>query len=159
MPWFFNRHLIFFHKLEKGEDLIQVLITSTNFWVQIHNHPLGCMSKGMARELGNFIGEVLVYDAAIIAKGINKYMRIKVKLDVRNPLRRRKCTTYGHDKTTFTYFNTKSFHYFVSYVGGWARERAFVHCDLRQEFIKTIMAGIFCSELRQEGQNRYRVDG
>lgn len=104
MPWFFNKHLIGFHKLEKANDPIQVPIFATNFWVQIHNLPPGCMSEGMARQLGNFFGEFLDYDTSIFSKGVTKYMRIKVKIDVRNPLRRRKRIAYGHDKSTFVYF-------------------------------------------------------
>ncbi|KAH1064461.1 hypothetical protein J1N35_029448 [Gossypium stocksii] len=45
-------------KLDKNEDLVQVLLFNTKFWVQIHNLLSGCMSKGMARQLGNFIGEL-----------------------------------------------------------------------------------------------------
>lgn len=58
----------------------------------------------MARQLGNFIREFLDYDATIFSKGIKKYMHIKVKLDVKNPLRRRKHIVYGLDKMTFAYF-------------------------------------------------------
>ncbi|MBA0676459.1 hypothetical protein Goari_017935, partial [Gossypium aridum] len=51
IPWFFNRHLIIFHQLEKHEDSIQVPLVFSNFWVQIYNLPVGSMSKGMARQL------------------------------------------------------------------------------------------------------------
>lgn len=62
------------------------------------------MSEGMSKQLGNFIGEFLDYDATIISKRVKKFMRIKVKLNVRNPLQRRKRIAYGHDKMTFAYF-------------------------------------------------------
>lgn len=106
MPWFFNIHIIVFHKLEKGEDPIQVQIIFANFWVQVHELLLSCMSEGMARQLGNIIGEFLDYDTVIISKGIKKFMRIKVKLDVRNPLRRRKRIVYGVIKQLLFTFNT-----------------------------------------------------
>lgn len=82
MSWFFNRHLMVFHKLEEGEDPVLVPIIHTNFWVQIHDFPPDCMSEGMARQLGNFIGNFLDYDVEIISKGVRKLMRIKVHLDV-----------------------------------------------------------------------------
>lgn len=82
IPWFFNRHLILFHRLEKGEDPMMVTLFYTNFWVQIHNLPIGSMSVGMANRLGDFIGKFLEYDTSIIAKGVKRDMRIKVCLDV-----------------------------------------------------------------------------
>ncbi|KAG8491745.1 hypothetical protein CXB51_015165 [Gossypium anomalum] len=56
----------------------------------------------MARQLGNFIGEFIEYDATLITRGIRKFMRIKVQLDVRSPLKRKKCIIYGQDKYTYT---------------------------------------------------------
>ncbi|MBA0732904.1 hypothetical protein Gogos_016965 [Gossypium gossypioides] len=36
--------------------------------------------------IGNFIGQFLEYDVALITKGVRKFMRIRVKLDVPVPL-------------------------------------------------------------------------
>ncbi|MBA0573545.1 hypothetical protein Golob_000815 [Gossypium lobatum] len=90
IPWFFNRHMIIFHRLMKGEDSLQ----------------------GMAQQLGNFIGVFLGYDTLLATKGAKQYMRIRVSLDVRSPLRRKKQIIYGHEKTTFATFQ-------------WAKEREF----------------------------------
>lgn len=87
------------------------------------------MSKGMARQLENFVGEFLYYDVPIISKGINKLMRIKVKLDVRNPLKRRKRIVYGHDKTTFVYFQCKRLSLFCFLCGRLRHGESF--CSLR----------------------------
>ncbi|KAG8498955.1 hypothetical protein CXB51_005330 [Gossypium anomalum] len=38
--WFFNQHLIIFHKLKRGDDPLQVPLHYMNFWVQIHDLPL-----------------------------------------------------------------------------------------------------------------------
>ncbi|MBA0682143.1 hypothetical protein Goari_023883 [Gossypium aridum] len=38
--WFFNQHLIIFHKLKRGEDPLQVPLHYMNFRVQIHDLPL-----------------------------------------------------------------------------------------------------------------------
>lgn len=58
--------------------------------MQVHDLPLGCMSKGMARELGNFIKDFLNYDATIITKGLKKFMLSRVRIDIRNPIHKRK---------------------------------------------------------------------
>ncbi|KAH1122608.1 hypothetical protein J1N35_005768 [Gossypium stocksii] len=72
--------------------------------MQIHDLPLGSMSEGMARQIGNFIEEFLDYDAKILTKGFRKIMCIRVCLDVRNPLKRKKRVTYGEDKSTYADF-------------------------------------------------------
>ncbi|MBA0575294.1 hypothetical protein Golob_027975 [Gossypium lobatum] len=51
MPWFFNRHLIIFHKLAGGEDPNSIPLWLTAFWVQVHNLPIGATSEGTARQL------------------------------------------------------------------------------------------------------------
>ncbi|MBA0798381.1 hypothetical protein Gohar_008973, partial [Gossypium harknessii] len=53
--------------------LCEVPFIYSIFCVHIHNLPLGFMSKGMARQFGNF----LKYDASLIARGVNRYMRIQ----------------------------------------------------------------------------------
>ncbi|MBA0692967.1 hypothetical protein Goari_010487, partial [Gossypium aridum] len=77
--------------MERGEDPVQVpLVFFSNFWVQVHNLQLRSMSERMARQLENFIGHFLEYDATIITRGFKKLMRIRVCLNVRNPLKRKK---------------------------------------------------------------------
>lgn len=90
IPWTFNRHLIIFHKMKQGEDPLQVPLIYSIFWVQIHNLPLGYMSKGMTRQFSNFIGTFLEYDAYLITRGVSKFMRIQVRIDVRLLLKRKK---------------------------------------------------------------------
>ncbi|PPS06010.1 hypothetical protein GOBAR_AA14638 [Gossypium barbadense] len=64
MPWFFNRHLIILHRLTGDEDLTKVSLWDTAFWVQICNLPIEFVTEGMARQIGNFIGVFLEYDAS-----------------------------------------------------------------------------------------------
>ncbi|KAK5794707.1 hypothetical protein PVK06_035948 [Gossypium arboreum] len=101
MSWTFNRHLIIFHKLEQGEDLLEVPLNYSIFWAQIHNLPMGLMSKGMACQFGNFIGTFMEYDTALISRGIGRFMRIRVKVDVRIPLKR---IVLGQNCSVFAYF-------------------------------------------------------
>lgn len=74
LPWFFNRHLIIFHLLVRGEEPSLIPLWETVFWVQIHNLPSGFMLEGMARQIGDFIRKFLEYDASLVSRGIGKYM-------------------------------------------------------------------------------------
>ncbi|MBA0605499.1 hypothetical protein Godav_018069, partial [Gossypium davidsonii] len=73
MPWFFNRHLILFCQLVHGEDSLQVPLVFAECWVQVHNLPMGIMSKGMACQFGNFIGQILDYDAGFVIREIKSW--------------------------------------------------------------------------------------
>ncbi|KAG8488555.1 hypothetical protein CXB51_016297 [Gossypium anomalum] len=101
MPWFFNRHLIVFHKLVQGEEPSVVPLWETVFWVQVHNLPSGFMTEGMARQIGDFIGRFLEYDTSLVTRGFGQYMRIRVSIDVRLPLKRKK--RIGANQSSFSY--------------------------------------------------------
>ncbi|KAK5824816.1 hypothetical protein PVK06_019600 [Gossypium arboreum] len=78
IPSFFNMHLIIFHRLTRGEDPVQIPLFHANFWVQIHSLLLGFMSEGMARYFRNFIREFIEYVAALVTRGVRKFMLEKL---------------------------------------------------------------------------------
>ncbi|MBA0790797.1 hypothetical protein Gohar_015422 [Gossypium harknessii] len=90
LPWTFNNHLLILCKLERGEDPMKIPLVFVPFWVQIHDVPVGLFSKNFAKQLGNFVGVFLEYDASNLGKENRNYMRIRVQIDVRNPLKRKK---------------------------------------------------------------------
>lgn len=67
-----------------------VPLVFSNWWIQIHDLPLDFYRDSMAVQFGNFIGRFLEYDTKQLAIGNMNYMRIRVQLDVRVPLIRRK---------------------------------------------------------------------
>lgn len=69
MPWFFNRHLIVFHRLRRGEEPNLIPLWHTAFWVQVHNLPIGVTSEGTTRQLGDFVGKFMEYDSSVVTKG------------------------------------------------------------------------------------------
>ncbi|MBA0648992.1 hypothetical protein Goklo_016610, partial [Gossypium klotzschianum] len=48
--------------VEKGEDPEEINFSFANFWVQVHDLPLGFASEGLAKSLGNTIGMFLDYN-------------------------------------------------------------------------------------------------
>lgn len=59
-------------------------------WVQVHDLPIGFMSKVVGNHLGNFIGEFLEYDEKNNTGVWRAFMRIRVKIGVRVPLKKEK---------------------------------------------------------------------
>ncbi|MBA0605945.1 hypothetical protein Godav_018472 [Gossypium davidsonii] len=90
LPWTFNNHLLILNNLKRGEDPLKIPLVHVPFWVQIHEVPLGLFSKSLAMLLGNFIGVFLEYDASNLGKENHNFIRVRVQIDVRKPLRRKK---------------------------------------------------------------------
>lgn len=88
--WTFNNHLLILNNLKRGEDPLKIPLVHVPFWVQIHEVPLGLFSRSLAMLLGNFIGVFLEYDASNLRKENRNFMRVRVQIDVRKPIRRKK---------------------------------------------------------------------
>ncbi|KAK5794331.1 hypothetical protein PVK06_035553 [Gossypium arboreum] len=71
---------------------------------KIHNLSYGAISEGLARTLGEFIGQFIQYDAALISKGERRYMRFRVKFEVRLALKRKKKLSLGQRKKGYACF-------------------------------------------------------
>jgi hypothetical protein len=58
------------------------------FWVQIHNLPAGLMKETVGVKLGNYIGMFMEYDKNNNTSFWRQHMRVRVKVDVRQPLKK-----------------------------------------------------------------------
>ncbi|GMJ05091.1 hypothetical protein HRI_004178300 [Hibiscus trionum] len=89
-PWNFNSHLLILHRLSPGEDPAVVPLDKVKFWVLIHNVSHGFVSERVASSIGNFLGSFLEYDSMAVSLGYKGIMRIRVVMDIRIPLKRKK---------------------------------------------------------------------
>ncbi|MBA0754230.1 hypothetical protein Gogos_022353, partial [Gossypium gossypioides] len=61
-PWTFNNHLLILHQLRDDEDPLLIPLIFSNFWVQMHDLPLGFFSERMAKQFRDFISSFVEYD-------------------------------------------------------------------------------------------------
>ncbi|MBA0844640.1 hypothetical protein Goarm_023125, partial [Gossypium armourianum] len=115
-PWTFNNHLLVLYKLELGEDPLQIPLVLTPFWVQIYNIPTGLFSDILAVQLGNFLGNFMEHDVSFLGKGNRNFMRIRVQIDIRRPLKRRKKISFG-GKCSYVNFKYERLSLFCFYCG------------------------------------------
>lgn len=99
-PWSFDNHPLIMHQLRLGDILLQVPLNSLSFWVQIYNIPHGLFTERVGRSLGNFIGTFQAYDESNWGAAWKPYMRIKVAVNVEQPLRRWKKIKMGSGNPT-----------------------------------------------------------
>lgn len=87
-PWTFDNHALVLERMKMRIPLQAISLNHVDFWVQVHNLPIGFMTELVGKLLGNYIGEFLDYDPSNNSCVWRTYMRIWVKVDVRQPLKK-----------------------------------------------------------------------
>jgi hypothetical protein len=89
-PWNFDNFTLIIERLMIGIALHDIPLFHVNFWVQIHDVPIGMMIEKVGKGLAQYIGEFVEYDKNNNISFWRKYMRVKVRVDVRSPLKTEK---------------------------------------------------------------------
>lgn len=89
-PWSFDNIMFALAIIPPGVSPAKVALTSINLWIQVHDLPPGFMTETVGKLLGNFFDEFLLYDHKNDSSLWRDCMRIKIKLDIRKPLKRKK---------------------------------------------------------------------
>ncbi|XP_060965565.1 uncharacterized protein LOC115700201 [Cannabis sativa] len=89
-PWTFDRVPLIFERLKQGENPRSVVLNRIEFWVQIHNMTTGFMSEVVIQRLGNYIGTYVKSDPNNFIGVWRDYLRIHVKVNIDQPLKRKK---------------------------------------------------------------------
>jgi hypothetical protein len=87
-PWTFDNNLLIMESVIIGTQIESIPLFHADFWVQIHGLPVGLMKETVGSKLGNFIGSFVEYDKNNNSSFWRQYMRLKVKIDVRVPLKK-----------------------------------------------------------------------
>lgn len=91
-PWSFDKHLVVVTRYEKDIPLRSLSFNIVMFWVQVHDIPIRYMTTEVAEQLCDIIGEVVRSIGEVTEEG-SCFMRIRVKVDIAEPLCRGKHIT------------------------------------------------------------------
>ncbi|KAK0583918.1 hypothetical protein LWI29_005055 [Acer saccharum] len=87
-PWTFDRAIIALEEPSGTGEVASMKFNRVEFWVRIHNLPLLCLTEDIGTFLGSMIGEVMDVDL-LAAKNIGeKFVRVRVVVDIDEPLKR-----------------------------------------------------------------------
>jgi hypothetical protein len=89
-PWSFDNRMLVVGRVQLGVQIENIPLHHVDFWVQVHNLPAGFMAEKVGRALANYIGSFVEYDKNNNSSFWRKYMRIRVRVDVRQPLKKEK---------------------------------------------------------------------
>jgi hypothetical protein len=87
-PWTFDNNMLIMDRVRLGMQIESIPLFHVDFWVQIHNLPAGFMKETVGVKLGNYIGTFMEYDKNNNSSFWRQYMRVRVKVDVRQPLKK-----------------------------------------------------------------------
>lgn len=76
------------NEVSGDEQPTEVPLNHSPFWVRIRNLPFNCRSNDHVKAVASCLGELVEVEDDDI--GIDKYCRVRVILDVRKPLRKKK---------------------------------------------------------------------
>ncbi|CAD6265749.1 unnamed protein product [Miscanthus lutarioriparius] len=93
-PWEFGGDLLIVVDFDEKKRLKDLEFIYTPVWIRVFDLPLGMMNEATGRKIGDKVGKTLEVDAEDDGSAIGRYLRIKVRLDVRKPLLR-DCDDYG----------------------------------------------------------------
>lgn len=88
-PSAFEQHILVTARLERGVIPLASNIHFAEFWVQVYDIPCGFMSELVGKEIGKFLSTYIETDANNFSGSWRSYMRIRVRIDVNEPLKRR----------------------------------------------------------------------
>jgi 14-3-3 protein epsilon len=87
-PWSFNNQMLIMERVSLGVQIENIPLHHADFWVQVHNLPTGLMAERVGKTLANYIGSFLEYDKNNKGSFWREYMRIRVRVDIRQPLKK-----------------------------------------------------------------------
>ncbi|MBA0795979.1 hypothetical protein Gohar_006793 [Gossypium harknessii] len=88
MPWLLDNFLFAMMPFIKGKDINTYEFNMSLFWLRVYNIPLEYMDCQTALDFGNAIGELVAIDWKDRNGGWTKFLRLKIKINVSNPLHR-----------------------------------------------------------------------
>ncbi|XP_019180235.1 PREDICTED: uncharacterized protein At4g02000-like [Ipomoea nil] len=88
-PWSFENQLLVCDRVPDGIRPEEVPLDSVSFWVQIHGLPAMYASADFIAKIGNYVGSFVMADPFNFGGTWKSYYRIRVRMNVLDPLKRR----------------------------------------------------------------------
>lgn len=88
-PWAYEQSLLVLKKLQPYQSPNEIPFTTVEFWVQVHNLPVGYSSERTMKAIGDYVGEFVYVDKNSFDGSWKAFHRIRVLIDVAKPLKRK----------------------------------------------------------------------
>ena len=115
--WSFDKYLILLKRLEDVQSFSEVVFDSCSFWVQIHDLPVRCMTSGVCGRIRKTLGHVEQVEEFNEGRGGGNFMRIRVQLDITQPLCRGRKIRLGGEQDHWVSFKFERLPIFCYWCG------------------------------------------
>jgi hypothetical protein len=112
-PWSFDRQIIVLNDFDGKVPPSQMDFSHSPFWIQAHDMPLLCMTKGVGTKIGSSMGALHEVDVAGDGVGWGRCLRMRVTMDLTKPLDRGRALNFAGKShwITFRYEKLPTFCY------------------------------------------------
>lgn len=87
-PWIFGKDLMVMVDVDETKSIEEMEFAFIQIWVRAMKWPFGMMNKVVGEAIGADIGSFVCMDLDDDGTAVGRYLRIKVRLDIRKPLMR-----------------------------------------------------------------------
>jgi hypothetical protein len=87
-PWMFGKDLVIMVEYDETKILEEICFAFISIWVRIFKLPFGMMNKEVGETIGGEMGEFMEMDKEEDGSAVGRFLRIKIRLDIRKPLMR-----------------------------------------------------------------------
>ncbi|KAF4402784.1 hypothetical protein G4B88_010236 [Cannabis sativa] len=119
-PWTYDRKPFIFTRLKEGDNPRLVGINHLDMWIQLHDLQSGNQTLSVVTALGNYIGQFLESDQNNFVGVWREYLRVRVRIDVRKPIKRRRKIITEHSSwywVNFKYEKLPTFCFICGIIG------------------------------------------
>jgi hypothetical protein len=128
-PWSFDRFVLVLNEFDGKTPPSQMQFRHSPIWVQIHDMPLLCMTKVVGEKIGASLGVLEDVDVAGDGVGWGRCLRIRVIIDLSNPLERGRALSIG-GKSVWVSFKYEKLPLFCFHCGRIVHEKQ--GCSVRR---------------------------
>ncbi|CAN6216468.1 unnamed protein product [Urochloa humidicola] len=97
-PWMFGKDLVVMAELDDTKSIEEMELAFISIWVRVMKLPFGMMNKATGEAIGAEIESYICMELDEDDTAVGRYLRIKVKLDIRKPLMRGVTVYVGEKK-------------------------------------------------------------
>lgn len=103
-PWTYDKFLVVFQRVHGDGPIQDSRFFHASFWVQLHNLPIHRRTEAAAEAIGQSIGLVEKVAASDDERGGENCMRIRVRMEINNPLCHGRLVNFEKDKKGWVAF-------------------------------------------------------
>ena len=85
-PWHYEKQLVLLQEFKGEQDLKDIVLKWSPFWVQKYNLPLKSRIREMGRAIGSSLGKVIDVNVADTGVQWGKCLQVRVRIDVTRKL-------------------------------------------------------------------------